>query len=87
MVTNSATQTKPLLRSAHSSVEMLSASRMRKPPMVGVPRLVSRWLSGPSARIGWPPFWRARSSRISAGPTKKLSSSAVSTAPPERKVM
>ena len=36
------------VRSAHSSVETVSASRIRKPPIVGVPFLRTRWLCGPS---------------------------------------
>ena len=54
--------------------------------MVGVPALVIRWLSGPSSRIGWPSFWIRRSQAMIQGPTTKEMTSAVSTAPPLRKV-
>ena len=55
--------------------------------MVGVPFLVRRWLSGPSIRIGWPSRCFRFSQRIRRGPSQKLTSSAVMTAPPVRKVM
>ena len=41
---------------------------MMNPPMVGVPFLVRRWLSGPSLRIGWPSRCLALSQRLTAGP-------------------
>jgi hypothetical protein len=53
--------------------------------MVGVPFL-ARWLSGVSSRtvaFGW----RDLSQRMIAGPHRKLTSRAVITAPPDRKVM
>ena len=55
--------------------------------MVGVPFFSIRWRSGPSRRIGWP--WRCTdfSQRISAGPSTKLTTSAVRQAAPERNVM
>jgi hypothetical protein len=49
--------------------------------------LVSRWLAGPSSRIGWPFFWRRRSRLISGRPNRKPKISAVKNAPPARKVM
>ncbi len=60
---------------------------MRNPPIVGVPFLVSRWLSGPSRRMGWPSRCLARSQAMTDGPRLKLRKSEVTTAPPERKVM
>ncbi len=55
--------------------------------MVGVPCLVSRWLSGPSLRIGWPSRCFFFSQRMVRGPMMKAMISAVTTAPPLRKVM
>ena len=86
MVTPSAVQTKPLVRSIHNNVAKTEAIRISRPPMVGVPCLVIRWLSGPSSRIGWPPFCRAFNSSIKTGPIMKLMTNAVMTAPPVRKV-
>jgi hypothetical protein len=54
--------------------------------MVGVPFLVSRCDSGPSVRIGWPSRCLAFSQAITVGPRAKLIKSAVSAAPPLRKV-
>ena len=54
--------------------------------MVGVPFLASMWPAGPSSRIGWPPAWRPASQRMIAGPRTKLTTSAVITAAPVRKV-
>ena len=53
------------VRSAHSSTEITSASRISRPPMVGVPALL--WWSGPISRIGWPTR-SAWSLRMTAGP-------------------
>ena len=53
--------------------------------MVGVP-FFARWVSGVSSRtvaLGW----RDLSQRMIPGPQTKLTISAVTTAPPERKVM
>ena len=61
-----ATTTKRLVSGAHSSVGTMVASRMMRPPIVGVPRLLW-WLAGPSARMTCPTF-RARSRRITGGP-------------------
>ncbi len=55
--------------------------------MVGVPRLVSRWVCGPSSRIGWPLPWRIRSSEMIQGPNQNTNRPAVNSAPPVRKVM
>jgi C4-dicarboxylate transporter DctQ subunit len=66
--------------------ETLPRWRMMKPPMVGVPFLVSRCDSGPSSRIGWPSLWRDLSQRMTAGPHRKHTKSAVITAPPVRNV-
>ena len=55
--------------------------------MVGVPFLRSRWPLGPSGRIGCPLLCLRRSQRIRCGPRTKLINNAVTTAPPERKVM
>ena len=57
-----------------------------KPPMVGVPALVTMWPSGPSSRIGWPRFCLDFSQRIRPGPTMKHRTIAVSTAAPVRNV-
>ena len=54
--------------------------------MVGVPFL-TRWVSGPSLRIGWPSPWIDFSQRMMRGPNTKLISSAVMIAPPVRNVM
>ena len=54
--------------------------------MVGVPCLVSRWLGGPSSRIGWPSPCLALSQAIMGGPSTKEMISAVMTAAPLRKV-
>ena len=54
--------------------------------MVGVPFLFTRWLAGPSSRIGWPCFCLLRSQRISPPPIRKLRTSAVRKAAIERKV-
>ena len=80
-----ATTTNRLVSGAHSSVGTIVASRMISPPMVGVPRLLW-WLAGPSARITCPTF-RARSRRITGGPTTNASSSAVTVAPAALKLM
>ena len=47
------THTKRLLRSAHSSVLNVIATRISKPPMVGVPAL-GKCDFGPSSRTRWP---------------------------------
>ncbi len=60
---------------------------MSTPPIVGVPFFSIRCRSGPSRRIGWPCFCMDFSSRISLGPSQKLTISAVRQAPPARKVM
>ncbi len=54
--------------------------------MVGVPALLTRWLAGPSSRIGWPCFCRLFSQRMIGGPNTKLMTSAVMIAAPVRKV-
>ena len=54
--------------------------------MVGVPCLAAMWRAGPSSRIGCPFFCLLFSQRITAGPKMKLTTSAVMTAPPVRKV-
>ena len=80
-----ATTTNRLVSGAQSSVGTMVASRMMSPPIVGVPRLLW-WLAGPSARITCPTL-RARSRRITGGPTTKASSSAVTVAPAALKLM
>ena len=86
-VTPSTIQTYGLVTSAHRIVETVSAIRIRKPPIVGVPFLRIRWLGGPSSRIGCPSRCTERSQAIRLGPKMKLISSEVTTAPPERNVM
>ena len=55
--------------------------------MVGVPFLVRRCEGGPSERIGWPrPCLRRNRSMIGL-PNKNTKTSAVTIAPPVRKVM
>jgi hypothetical protein len=76
----------PERRSAHSSVETTSASRIITPPIVGVPFFSIRWRSGPSSRIGWPPRWKDRSQRMMVLPKIRQISSAVMAAAPARKV-
>jgi hypothetical protein len=71
-------------RSAQSSTETTSESRISRPPMVGVPSFC--WWSGPISRIGWPTRRRA-SCRINIGPTRKERKRAVKAAPAVRKVM
>ena len=39
--------------------------------MVGVPFLVTRWLCGPSSRIGWPLPCRTRSAAMIVGPEQE----------------
>jgi len=75
-----------LARSAQSKVDTVSASRIRNPPMVGVPFFL-KCVSGPSSRIGWPRCWRLRSISITRVPNRKEISSAVSSAPPDLNVM
>ena len=36
---------------AHSTVATVTPARIGTPPIVGVPTLFSRWLSGPSDRM------------------------------------
>ena len=86
-VTNSKTQTKWLRRFAHSSMDTMSPDRIIRPPIVGVPFLVSRWDCGPSARIGWPLPCFKRKAEMIRGPKKKTKNSAVAAAPPVRTVM
>ena len=65
---------------------MVSDSRIISPPIVGVPRLVSRWEAGPSSRIGCPLPCFDRSQSIIRGPMTKPMNSAVIIAAPERKL-
>ena len=69
------------------SVETTSPDRIISPPMVGVPALAMMCDCGPSLRIGWPLPCRMRSSAMMRGPNRNTNSSAVTTAPPVRKVM
>ena len=85
-MTNSTIQTYGLDRLAQSSVETIQGSRMRSPPMVGVPAFSTIWRCGPSLRIGWPLPCFTFSHWISEPLTMKAKISAVITAPPERKV-
>ena len=57
---------------------MITAKRIRMPPMVGVPPLT--WCRlGPSSRILWPTPWLCNS-RITSGASTKTSAKAVSAA-------
>ena len=58
-----------------------------RPPMVGVPRFVSRCDCGPSSRIGWPLPWRKRRLSMIQGPHMNTNSAAVNIDAPVRKVM
>ncbi len=55
--------------------------------MVGVPFLVMRCDCGPSVRIGWPLPCLSRSRSMIGPPNRKTNTSAVTMAPPVRKVM
>ena len=84
-VTTSTIQTKRLLKSLHSSVEMPIAIRISTPPMVGVPDF-TKCVCGPLVRTACPTFKRA-SMRITAGPAIRPIASAVMVANTARKVM
>ncbi len=84
-VASIATTTIRLSIRAQSSVGTMVAKMMTSPPIVGVPRF-PWWLAGPSARMIWPILW-AWSRRMTAGPTMKDSTSAVTPAPAARKAM
>jgi len=58
-----------------------------RPPIVGVPILVTRCELGPSVRIGCPRPWRVRRLLMMVGPNRNTTTSAVTTAPPVRNVM
>ncbi len=76
IITASTSHTYLLRRSAHSSTEATTVSKISAPPMVGVPAL-EKCVCGPSCRIGWPPlYWP--SLRIIAGPHHNDSANAVS---------
>ncbi len=66
-VEQTTSQTKTLLRSAHSSVGTTMEMAISTPPMVGVPAFFW-WALGPSSRMYWP-IWNSRRRRITAGPT------------------
>ena len=71
--------------SAQSTVLMVSESRIRNPPIVGVPAFF-KWVSGTSSRIlDTLPCWLFNQ-LIIVGPRIKLIVSAVMIAPPVRKV-
>ncbi len=78
-----ATTTIRLSIRAHRKVGNSVARMMTSPPIVGVPRF-PWWLAGPSARMIWP-ILCARRRRITAGPTRNDSTSAVTPAPATRK--
>ena len=86
MVTSSTIQTKPLVRSAQSRVVIAAEIRNMRPPMVGVPFLVTRCDCGPSSRIGWPSRCTFFSQRIIIGPISRVSASENRIAAPVRKV-
>ncbi len=81
----STAQTYWFVRSDQSRTETATDAMIRRPPMVGVPCFV-RWDCGPSSRTCWP-ILSLRSQRIIDGPSRKLTMSAVMTAPALRKVM
>ena len=84
-VTASVTQTKRFCKSAHNNVVMPIATRIKAPPMVGVPAF-GRCDCGPSLRTAWPILYEV-SLRIIAGPTMKVMTSAVRQASTARSVM
>src|SRR5690606_36067530 len=71
--------------SAHISVLMPMAMRIRAPPMVGVP-VFCRWVWGPYERTAWPIF-SSVSLRMTKGPATRPMSNAVAHASTARKVM
>ena len=71
--------------SAQSSVETVATAMINVPPMVGTPAFL-RWVSGPLSRTTCPKRRRV-SQRIMAGPSRKVSTSEVTTAPAVRKLM
>ena len=79
-----ATQTKMLVRSAHSSVGSRLEMTMSTPPMVGVPPFF-RWVCGPSSRTYWPK-WNSRRRSMTNGPMSRPINNAVSEAKTVRKV-
>ena len=78
---------KPFDTSIHNKVEIVIEIRIIRPPIVGVPFLVSRCDAGPSLRIGWPLPCFERSQAMNFGPISSAMTSAVITAAPLRKVM
>ena len=83
-VASNASQMNRLVSCAQSSVADVTASRIRTPPIVGVPAFL-RWLCGPSSRT----TCRARiadSLSMILGPRSKVTSSAVRNAPAVRNV-
>ena len=83
-VTISTIQTKRLLRSNQSRVEMPIASNTSTPPMVGVPLLL-RCVCNAYSRIGWPIFRLIRR-RMTKGPAISPINKAVIAAITARKV-
>jgi hypothetical protein len=86
MVTSSTTQTYGLLMSAHRMVVAHAEIRNIRPPMVGVPFLVSRCDSGPSVRIGWPSRCLILSQLMMRGPISSVRKKANRMALPARNV-
>jgi len=86
MVTPSTAQTSGLARLHHSRHATSSPDRIISPPIVGVPFL-AKCDSGPSERIGWPLPCLTRRRLMIVGPNSSTKNSAVTVAPPARKVM
>src|SRR3546814_9575596 len=57
-------------RSIQRNTEMAIDVRIIRPPMVGVPRF-TKWLCGPSSRIGCPLPCRTRSQPMNFGPISR----------------
>ena len=79
------TQTNLFVKSAQSSVENAMESKIKIPPIVGVPSFL-RCVCGPSSRTACPIFL-ALSQSITLLPTKSDKIAAVKIAKTERKVM
>ena len=77
IVTNNTTHIYRLFKSAHNKVLIAIATRIKAPPIVGVPDLL-KCDCGPSSRITWPICLKLKR-RIIVGPTIKAMPKAVIT--------
>src|SRR5690242_17492600 len=85
-VTPRTTQTYGLFGFAQSNVDTSNPDKIIKPPIVGVPFLVTRWDCGPSLRIGCPLPCLRRNTSMIGPPNRKTNTNAVTMAPPVRNV-